>query len=95
MQQLKDLIKINNNVNVNNNIKTNVNVNNVTGIQVHNTAQALCDKFSDQNSFQYFCKVAWKLPEHIINNNYEMAQKGHNPVKLFVYLCNLDMAKLC
>jgi hypothetical protein len=66
----------------------NVKRSNVNGNEVHRIAQTLADRFNDQGSFNYFCSIAWQLPEYIINNNFEAAQKGREPVRLFTWLCN-------
>ena len=72
------------NVNVN---KTKLNnVNNVKDI-----ALKLSDKLSDPNSYRFFCKVAWKLPEHQIWANLEQALTGKNPKAYFTFLCNREL----
>jgi hypothetical protein len=75
------------------NTKTKPNVNNVTGNQVHAIAQKLADRFNDYGSYNYFLKVAWKIPEHDIMINLEASMKGRSPVRLFTYLCNKSMAQ--
>jgi hypothetical protein len=89
--QINQILK--ENVNVNKTKTNNVKRYNVTGEQVHAIAQKLCDLFSDQGSHDYFCKVAWQLPEYIIMNNVEAAQKGRQPVRLFTWLCNQSISK--
>lgn len=54
-------------------------------------ALKLVDNFHSQQSYEFYCKVAYKLPEHIIWSNYEQAQKGRTPGKLFNWLCRRDM----
>lgn len=81
------------NVNVNSprSSSNNVNVKKLTEVQA--IAQRLCDKLSDPNSYQYFCGIAWKLPESVIWYNLEQAEKGRTPKKLFTWLCNQSMKK--
>ncbi|MGH2612373.1 MAG: hypothetical protein ACRDFB_04925 [Rhabdochlamydiaceae bacterium] len=38
----------------------------------------------------FLCKAAWKLSEARIFNNVELAQRGRNPMGLFIYLCKRD-----
>jgi len=35
----------------------------------------------------FLAKSCWKLPESSIWSNYEAAQKGKNPMGLFIWLC--------
>lgn len=77
-----------------NQILPNVNVkkprlNNV--INVKTTANKLVDKLGDPDSYKFFCKVAWDLPENVIWNNLEQAMSGRNPKAYFTFLCKLSM----
>lgn len=73
------------------------NVNNVISSRVFNvinvraTANKLTGKLGDPGSYQYFCKVAWKLPESLIWSHLEQAMGGTNPKAYFTFLCNLSM----
>lgn len=97
MQPLKAISE--NNVkryNVSKNSSNNVKRSNVTGVQVHHIASDLCDKFGDtgRKDYQFFCKIAWVVPEYLIRNHFEAAQKGRQPIRLFTYLCGLELQKL-
>ena len=46
---------------------------------------------ADKGSRPFLCKVAWKLPESVIWQNYESSLKGKNQMGLFIYLCKRDM----
>lgn len=46
-----------------------------------------------ESSFEFYCKVAWKLPENQIWNIVEMAKKGNYPHRLFTYLAKQYMKK--
>jgi len=39
------------------------------------------------NYWAPMCNIAWKLPEHLIWDHYDAAQKGKNPMGLFMWLC--------
>lgn len=62
------------------------------GKQVELIAYKLVDYFKSPDSFKFYCKVAYKLPESKIWNNYESAKKGNNPAGLFNWLCRRDMS---
>jgi hypothetical protein len=47
----------------------------------------LCDKFNNHDYFSFYCKVALKLPEYRIWQLVEEAQRGHQPARLFSFLC--------
>jgi hypothetical protein len=81
------------NVNVKkpNSISNNVNVKQVTDVQ--QIAHKLVDKLADPLSYEFFCSVAWHLPESVIWYNLEQAEKGRSPKKLFTWLCNQSMRK--
>jgi len=77
----------NNNVNERNN-------DNVS--RTSNQVDAIADRImvalhADQLSRPFYCKVAWKLSEAIINNNLEQALKGNNPQRYFTWLCKRYM----
>lgn len=61
--------------------------------RVDNIADHLVEKFKSPQSRDFFCKCAWKLSEDEIWTNYEKAQKKgvNSPLKLFIYLCQLEM----
>lgn len=54
---------------------------------VEGIAMSLAQKFNSKESFPFYCKVAYRLPENIIWNLYEQAQKGKHPARLFNWLC--------
>lgn len=82
----------NDNVNVRGNLKHNDNVNDIDKAKmVEMIAHDLADKFHAQDSFPFYCKVAYSLPEHTIWSNYEQSLKGRSPGKLFNWLCRRDM----
>ena len=86
-------------------MKTNNNVidnavlgtktNNDNGIDraksVEMIAEQLVDKFKSPESRAFYCKVAYLLPENRIWLNYESAQKGNSPARLFNFLCRKEM----
>lgn len=90
--QVKQILE-SSNVNVNNTKTNNVKRSNVNGNEVHRIAEKLCMIFNDFSSHDFFCKVAWQLPEYMIMNNVEAAQKGRQPVRLFTWLCNQSISK--
>lgn len=59
--------------------------------QVEFIAEKLCDKLNSKESYQFYCKVAYKLPEYKIWDNLEAALRGKNPGGLFNWLCRRDM----
>lgn len=68
------------------------NTNNTkTLMQVQTIANTLCDRLSNETRFEYYCKIAWRLPESKIWGNLEKALTGNNPAKYFSFLCNLDL----
>lgn len=73
-----------------NNVKTN-KTNNVNVLGVKSIALKLTERLNDPDSYRFFCKVAWSLPENVIWNNLEQAQKGRNPKAYFTFLCKLSM----
>lgn len=60
--------------------------------KVEAIADALVEKLGvGSDSRKFMCKVAWKLSEARIWENYETAQKtDKNPVGLFIWLCKRD-----
>lgn len=84
-----------NNVNVNGSekgLKNNVNVID-RAKEVELIAHQLVDKFKSRESFPFYCKVAYSLPESTIWSNYEQSLKGRTPAKLFNFLCRRDMSR--
>lgn len=58
-------------------------------------ADKLMDSFKahlkpEVDSRPFFCKIAWRLSEARIWDNVEQANKGRNPMGLFIYLCKRD-----
>lgn len=94
-----------NNNNYNNNeqwkasLKPNNNYNNnvIGGFekskQAETIAQKLVDKLNSKESYLFYCKVAYALPEARIWINLEQALSGNNPGGLFNWLCRRDMSK--
>lgn len=85
------------NVNDNGNFRMKINNVNEKGskysrsCKVDSIADDLVRKLGAKTeSRPFFCKVAWKLPEARIWNNFELASKGNNPTGLFIYLCKKD-----
>lgn len=92
-----------NNVNNVNNGKLTTLTNNVTMVErepvdksvvakADGIASVLVEKLRSPESYKFYCKVAYKLPESRIWQNYESAMKGKNPGGLFNWLCRKDMA---
>lgn len=50
-------------------------------------ADKLVQKFGSEISRPFYCKVAYKLSEAVIWDNFEKAQRGKNPPALFTWLC--------
>jgi hypothetical protein len=88
---------LNNNNNTNNNTVTNTkliknnNNNIVRAAEIEATARKLVEKYNSPESFDFYCKIAWKLPESYIWRNYEQSQKARNPGALFNFLCRKDL----
>lgn len=61
--------------------------------KVEGIAMQLVDKLRSPDSYEFYCKIAYKLPEHKIWSNYEQAIKGRNPGGLFNWLCRRDMTR--
>lgn len=80
------------NVNPSSSTSNNVNVKSISSVQ--EIAHRLCEQLSDEHDFEYFCKVAWKLPESVIWSNVEAALKGRNKARLFTWLCSQSMKKV-
>jgi len=55
-------------------------------------AQKLVDKLNSKDSYLFYCKVAYALPEARIWINLEQALSGKNPGGLFNWLCRRDMS---
>jgi hypothetical protein len=60
--------------------------------RVEAIAYRLCEKLGSPTSFEFYCKVAYKMSEARIWSNYEKAQRGRNPARLFTWLCKREMA---
>lgn len=89
-------MKMNNNVNEIVSLKPNYNVNDNefdNSKAAERIAYTLVDKLGSQQSFPFYCKVAYSLPEHKIWANLETALKGNNPGGLFNWLCRRDMSR--
>jgi len=86
-----------NNDNVFLNRNNNVNErNNDIVTRTANQVDAIADRImvklhADQSSRPFYCKVAWKLSDAVINNNLEQALKGNSPQRYFTWLCKRYM----
>ena len=88
------------NVNVDNTYLNNVERSNVKSIdnvktnpkQVEAIAYKLGEVLNDSTSFNFFCKVAWKLQENVIWNNVEVAKSKRNPRAYFATVCKAQMS---
>jgi len=81
---------LNSNNNVTMLIKTknnNVTMNNVDHLKVDYIANKLVELFSNPVAKNFYCKVAYKLPEGTIWDLVEQSKTGDYPVKLFTWLC--------
>jgi hypothetical protein len=62
--------------------------------QVEAIAESLCAKFGNRDSYEFYCKVAYKLPEASIWRHYEKVTTGKrvdSPARLFTWLCKREM----
>lgn len=60
--------------------------------EVQSIAGRIAEKLNDPQSFRFFCKVAWRLPEYVIWANLEQAMTSKkNPKAYFTFLCKLSM----
>jgi len=92
---MEKLNNVNGNVLVQNH---NINANDNDNVfdkskNVERIAHQLVDKLGSEGSFEFYCKVAYKLSEAMIWSNYEKAAKGKNPGGLFNWLCRKDMSR--
>lgn len=84
--------------NVNENVfskNTNYNVNDndkyAKSRKVEMIADRLLAKLNlNSSSRNFMLKAAWKLPEATLWGHVEQAEKGKNPVGLFIFLCKRD-----
>jgi hypothetical protein len=77
------------NVNVKKTLKNNDNVyqrNNKDFI-----ADKLVEALNNPEAREYYCKVAWRLPEATIWNCLETAVRGNHPAKYFSWLTKQQM----
>jgi hypothetical protein len=58
-----------------------------TPAMVDHIADRLVTRFNNPARRLYYCKIAWKLPEGVLWNLAEQADKGKDPQRLFTYLC--------
>jgi len=92
MQELKTILSSNVN-NVNKITNSNVITFKTTGIEVHRIASYIADKLQDHNSINFFCKVAWQIPEHKLILMLEQAMTGRSPARLFTWLCTQELSR--
>lgn len=64
--------------------------------EVELIAGKLVGSLDNPGSYQFYCLIAWKLPENKIWTNLESAKasKGGDPKRLFTWLCKRDLATL-
>lgn len=76
-------------LNRNSNSNNNINKDKYTkSKQVENMAHRLCQMFGNEQYFEFYCKVFWRLPEATVWQMAETALKAERtPAKLFTYLC--------
>lgn len=79
--------KLNVSVNNINTLNTKGNTNSYRIVEVQQTAHKLADQLNNPGSFKFYCKMAWRLPEHKIWSNLEQALTGRDPKKYFSWLC--------
>lgn len=80
---------------------TNDNVNNndkyAKSKKVDEIADKLVEKLANPGARRFYCLVAYKLPEHIIWDNLDLAltykgeRKDYNPQRYFTWLCKRTM----
>lgn len=58
--------------------------------KVEMIADRLVSTYDNAQYREYYCRVAWKLPELRIWQNVEQSMKGNQPARLFSYLCKKD-----
>lgn len=81
------------------NTRDSVNNNKTTNTKTLAEVQQIASKLEDclgkqiPSRYEYYCKVAWNLPEHVIWLSLESAMKGRSPQRLFSYLTTLQMKK--
>lgn len=76
------------NDNVKRSFKNNVIVRNKADV----IADRLVSKLGNAQYRAFYCKVANKLPENVIENNLEQALAGNHPAKYFSWLCKRSMS---
>lgn len=79
------------NININNNDNVKIQQKFEKSRKVEIIAKKLVDTFDNPESYRYYCKIAYSLPENIIWNNVESAMTGRNPQKLFTWLCSRSL----
>ncbi len=91
MENVNNVI-VNGNKKLTNNYNVNVNENKYAkGKNVDLIVDKVAEKLGTSiDSRPFLCKAVWKLSEARIFNNVEIAQHGHNPMGLFIYLCKKD-----
>lgn len=75
----------------NDNVKQSFKNNVIGRNRIDIIADRLVSKLGNAQYRAFYCKVANKLPESVIENNLEQALKGNNPAKYFSWLCNRSM----
>lgn len=68
-------------------------INDIDASKVDYIADRLVDKFHSPDSREFYCLVAWKLPQATIDRLVVTAtEKGKNPGKLFNYLARKEIS---
>jgi hypothetical protein len=90
-QILKDNVKTFNKPKTN-----NVKTLNVNGNDVKRIAHYLAEKLDDYRSVNFFCSVAWQIPESQLMIFLENTQKPNvrNPRAVFTWQCNQQLRQL-
>lgn len=89
-EPIENIIKQRYNVNPNVNVKTK----SLNNVNVAASANKLVQSLSDPKSFEFYCKVCYALPEHVVWSNLEKALTGRRPAAYFTFLCKLEMERL-
>lgn len=63
-------------------------------LEAEDTARYLVEQFKSQDSWEFYCKVAYRLPRTTIDRLVATAkEKGNNPGALFNFLARKEVAK--
>lgn len=76
----------------NDNVKQSFKNNVIGRNRIDIIADRLVSKLGNAQYRAFYCKVANKLPENVIENNLEQALKGNSPAKYFTWLCKRELS---